>query len=202
MIHSRVSCIFLPVERSITVSPPQRIAQVIFSTSSWMLEPSAELPMFALILTRKLRPMIIGSDSGWLMLAGMMARPLATSSRTNSGVICRGRECSEILSWMLAREQLPVLAVQVFNMLIFTYGNKLHFRSNNAATGIMHLCHVRSCFATAWLALQVEAHFRQPGISQALSAISRSRAGKNFSIRALVYPIFTQWGEPRADIYF
>ena len=31
--------------------------------------------MLALIFTRKLRPMIIGSSSGWLMLAGMMARP-------------------------------------------------------------------------------------------------------------------------------
>ncbi len=41
--------------------------------------------MLALIFTRKLRPMIIGSSSGWLMLAGMMARPRATSSRTNSG---------------------------------------------------------------------------------------------------------------------
>ena len=42
--------------------------------------------MLALIFTRKLRPMIIGSDSGWLMFAGMIARPRATSSRTNSGV--------------------------------------------------------------------------------------------------------------------
>ena len=46
--------------------------------------------MLALILTRKLRPMIIGSSSGWLMLAGMMARPRATSERTNSGVISLG----------------------------------------------------------------------------------------------------------------
>jgi hypothetical protein len=91
MIHSRVSWMCLPVERSITVSPPQRMAQVIFSTSSPIEEPSAELPMLALIFTRKLRPMIIGSDSGWLMLLGMMARPRAISSRTNSGVIsfCR-----------------------------------------------------------------------------------------------------------------
>src|SRR5205807_478969 len=29
--------------------------------------------------------MIIGSDSGWLTLAGMMARPRATSLRTRSG---------------------------------------------------------------------------------------------------------------------
>ena len=31
--------------------------------------------MLALIFTRKLRPMIIGSVSGWLTLAGMIARP-------------------------------------------------------------------------------------------------------------------------------
>ena len=63
-IHSRVSWMCLPVERSITVSAPQRVAQVIFSTSSSMLEVTAELPMLALIFTRKLRPMIIGSVSG------------------------------------------------------------------------------------------------------------------------------------------
>ena len=91
-IHSRVSWMLLPVDRSITVSPPQRMDQVILSTSSLIEEPSAELPMLAVILTRKLRPMIIGSHSGWLMLAGMMARPRATSSRTNSGVISSGIE--------------------------------------------------------------------------------------------------------------
>ncbi len=55
---------FFPVERSITVSAPQRIDQIIFSTSSSMDEATAELPMFELILTRKFRPMIIGSLSG------------------------------------------------------------------------------------------------------------------------------------------
>ena len=43
--------------------------------------------MLALIFTWKPRPMIIGSSSGWLMLAGMMARPRAISSRTNSGAM-------------------------------------------------------------------------------------------------------------------
>ena len=75
-----------PVDRSITVSAPQRIAHTIFSTSSSMEEVTAELPILALILVRKFRPMIIGSHSGWLILAGMMARPRATSLRTNSGV--------------------------------------------------------------------------------------------------------------------
>src|SRR6202030_530878 len=78
---------FLPVERSITVSAPHLVAQRIFSTSSSIDDATALLPMFALIFTRKLRPMIIGSLSGWLMLAGMIALPRATSSRTNSGVI-------------------------------------------------------------------------------------------------------------------
>src|SRR5436309_5865647 len=87
MIHSRVAWIFLPVDRSITVSAPHLVAQRIFSTSSSIEDATALLPMLALIFTRKLRPMIIGSDSVWLMLAGMMARPRATSARTNSGVI-------------------------------------------------------------------------------------------------------------------
>src|ERR1700704_724539 len=89
-IHSRVAWMFLPVERSITVSAPHLVDHRIFSTSSSMLDATAELPMFALIFTRKLRPIIIGSLSGWLMLAGIMARPRATSSRTKSGVICAG----------------------------------------------------------------------------------------------------------------
>src|ERR1700752_3341182 len=95
MIHSRVLWMFLPVDRSITVSAPQRVAHVIFSTSSSIDDVTAELPILALILTRKLRPMIIGSDSGWLMLAGMIARPAATSSRTNAGVISFGMRCGK-----------------------------------------------------------------------------------------------------------
>ena len=63
-IHSRVSWMFLPVDRSITVSPPQRIDHTIFSTSSAIELVTAELPMLALTFTRKPRPMIIGSNSG------------------------------------------------------------------------------------------------------------------------------------------
>jgi len=52
-IHSRVSWMFLPVDRSISVSPPQRADHAIFSTSSAMEEATAELPMLVLIFTRK-----------------------------------------------------------------------------------------------------------------------------------------------------
>jgi hypothetical protein len=73
-----------PVDRSITVSAPQVTAQVSLSTSSAIELVTAELPMLALTFTRNRRPMTIGSDSGWLMFAGMIARPAATSERTRS----------------------------------------------------------------------------------------------------------------------
>ena len=90
IIHSRVSWMCAPVDKSIIVSAPQRSDHTIFSTSSVRLEVTAELPKLPLILTRKLRPIIIGSSSGWLILAGMIARPAAISWRTNSGVIWSG----------------------------------------------------------------------------------------------------------------
>ena len=72
------------------VSAPQRTPQTIFPTSSSIEDPSAELPIFPLILTKKFLPTIIGSVSGWLILLGIIARPLATSSLTNSGVMIFG----------------------------------------------------------------------------------------------------------------
>ena len=78
------------------VSPPQRVAHVIFSTSSSMEEETAELPMLALIFTRKRRPIIIGPLSGWLIFDGMMARPRATSSRTISGLMPSRRATNSI----------------------------------------------------------------------------------------------------------
>ena len=53
-----------------TVSEPHLMLQRIFSTSSSIEDSTAELPMFALIFTRKLRPMIIGSDSGMIDVCG------------------------------------------------------------------------------------------------------------------------------------
>ncbi len=83
-IHSRVVWMSGPVDRSMTVSAPHRVAQVSFWTSSSIEEDTAELPMLALTLTRNRDPMTIGSDSGWFTLAGRMARPAAISSRTSS----------------------------------------------------------------------------------------------------------------------
>src|SRR2546429_4542333 len=84
-IHSRVVWMSGPVDRSITVSDPQRVAQRSFSTSSSTEEVAAELAMLALTFTRKARPMVMGSDSGWFTLAGTIDLPAATSARTVSG---------------------------------------------------------------------------------------------------------------------
>ena len=84
MIAWRVSSIRLPVDRSITVSAPQRTARSSFSTSSSSEELVGELPMFALILTRARRPIAIGSSRSWCTLAGMIIRPRATSARIAS----------------------------------------------------------------------------------------------------------------------
>jgi len=70
-----------------TVSAPQSVDQRSFSTSSSIDELTALFPMLALIFTLKARPITIGSSSRWLMLAGMIARPRATSARTSSASI-------------------------------------------------------------------------------------------------------------------
>ena len=44
----------LPVERSMTVSAPHLVAHVIFSTSSSIVDATAELPMLALIFTKEI----------------------------------------------------------------------------------------------------------------------------------------------------
>ena len=82
---------------------PQRVAQIVFSTSSSMEDVTAEFPILALILTRKALPIIIGSDSGWLILAGMIARPSATSLRTKSASILSRRATNSISGVMSPR---------------------------------------------------------------------------------------------------
>ena len=87
--------------------------------------------MLALILTRKLRPIAMGSTSGWLMFSGITARPRATSERTNSGVTTFG---------MLAQKLLParrlsrsVLAAYFSIHSIFWFSR----RATNSISGVM-----------------------------------------------------------------
>src|SRR5690554_2682829 len=121
----------LPVDKSIRVSAPQRADHTIFSTSSAMLEVTAELPILAFTLVRKLRPIIIGSASGWLILDGITARPRAISLRTNSGVTILG---------MLAPKLCP--GCWLFTEAAIASGV-------NPLAGIIQLTDITTCFGSA-----------------------------------------------------
>ena len=98
------------------------------------------------------------------------------------------QECTKIMPWMLAHEEFPVLRLEMFAMLVFPYGYILHFRCDDATTGVVHLCHVRPRPATTGLTFKIEAHFREFWIDQTLPAISRTRTRENFCVSSLVYP--------------
>ena len=104
MMASRVASRSPPVERSITVSAPQRSAQSSFSTSSAVPLETGEAPMLALILVRLARPMAIGSraPAACTRLAGITMRPAATSSRTCSAVRWGSRSATRRISGVIA----------------------------------------------------------------------------------------------------
>ena len=103
-IASRVASRSPPVERSITVSAPQRSAQRSFSTSSSVPLDTGDAPMFALILVVLARPMHIGSrpQARCTLFAGITMRPAATSSRTISGVRWGSRWATRSISGVIA----------------------------------------------------------------------------------------------------
>jgi hypothetical protein len=77
--------------------------------------------------------MIIGSSSGWLMLAGMMARPRATSSRTNSGVMLIGQRGAEGLGPVLAQQLLVArVGAHLVEPLVLADRDELHLRRDDA----------------------------------------------------------------------
>src|SRR6266478_749689 len=135
MIHSRVAWMFLPVDRSITVSDPHLMLQRIFSTSSSIEDRTAELPMLALIFTRKLRPMIIGSDSGGLF------RKIADGPFVK-GALPGFRGRLRIHAGRDARAPTALhRAAQVF-----ADGDELHLGGDDALLCVMHLGHASTLF--------------------------------------------------------
>ena len=134
--------------------------------------------MLALIFTRKLRPMIIGSDSGWLMLAGMIARPRATSSRTNSGVMTSGIAAPKLWPGCCARARSPGSARQhLLALQVLADRDELHLRRDDAAARVVHLRDVGARLRAARLALQVEAQLGELRVGEALLAVA-PRSGR------------------------
>ena len=80
--------------------------------------------------------MIIGSSSGWLMLAGMMARPAATSLRTNSGVMKGGDFGAEIFA--IGAAVLGAFG-HGFAADVFAVGDVGHLGGDDAGAGVLEL---------------------------------------------------------------
>ncbi len=161
MIQPRMLWMFRPVDRSITVSAPQRVDHTSFSTSSATPDVTAELPILALIFTRKLRPMMTGSSSGWLMLAGMMARPRAISERTNSGVMNGGISAPKLSPSAIARLGLRQ---RLGAAEVFAVRDVDHFLGDDAGAGELVLRHQLARLAA------IDGQFRGTGRDQLVVA--------------------------------
>src|SRR5260221_546366 len=131
MIHSRMVWMFLPVERSITVSAPQRIAQTSLSTSSATDDVTIELPILALILTRKLRPMIIGRNF-LVKINANIGNSIVTSSvaeevdklvwaiRWGADTVMdlsTGKNIHTIREWIIRNAPVPIGTVPIYQAL-------------------------------------------------------------------------------------
>ena len=130
------------------------------------------------------------------MFAGMIARPRATSSRTNSGVISFGRLRAEVHARVLALQHLGKL----LGTLVFADGDELHLGRDDAAPRVVHLRDVGSGACPARAAMQVETQFGQLGIGKALDAETRAGPTEVFGVAALGDPGGAQRLEARADI--
>jgi hypothetical protein len=161
---------------------------------------AASCRCWQLILTRKLRPMIIGSDSGWLMLLGMMARPRAISSRTNSGRDHARNRGAETLAGMLLAQQV----FEAVELLVFADRHVFHFRGDDAGPCVVHLRHIPAGQRAARLARQVEAQAGQFGVqvgrSGPLASVFGRQAGQFLGVITLGDPGGAQLRQALADV--
>src|SRR5690606_34302048 len=194
MIHSRVSWMCLPVDRSMTLSAPQRIAQTSFSTSSAIPDDTAELPMLALTLVRKLRPMIIGSLSGWLMLQGMIARPRAAAARTNSGLMRIRAEAPEDGAGCCDSRPAPGQA------LVLADGDVLHLRRDDPPSRVVHLGDVGAGQGAARTRAVGEADGGELRVGLALAAVVGRGAVQLHRVAALGDPLHPQRCKPAVEV--
>jgi hypothetical protein len=194
---------FLPVERSITVSAPQRVAQVIFSTSSWIDELTAELPIFALIFQK------IAADDhrlGFRMVdVGRNDRAAARDFGANE--LRRdeiGDRRAEALTRMLARHQLGQRAQRLLAFQVLADRDEFHLGRDDSAPRVMHLRHVATeivaGLGAARLTLEVEAHARELGVGKTRPAIGGSEAVELGAVATLFDPARAQRRQAGADV--
>ena len=134
------------------------------------------------------------------MFAGMIARPRATSSRTNSGVIIGGNRRAERLAGMLARHRCGERGQHGLATQVLADRDELHLRRDDAAARVVHLRDGASRLRAARLAMEVEAQARQGGVAEAGAAVRRRRAVEGRGVGAFLDPAFAQGRQAAADV--
>ncbi len=131
------------------------------------------------------------------MLFGMIARPRATSSRTNSGVISFGSDAPNDLARMLL-EQMQ-LADRI-ELLVLADRDVFHLRRDHAAPRVVHLADVRAGFGDARLRNVREAHVVQRRRARVAARERRGEIGQRFAVAALRDPARAQRRQAGAEI--
>ena len=136
------------------------------------------------------------------MLAGMIARPRATSSRTNSGVIdCREspRRSSGPRCWRVHDRRQR--AQHLVALQVLADRDELHLGRDDAAARVVHLRDVRARLGAARLALQVEAQAGELRDRRAARGRSADVGPSSSSVspRSAIHAR-AQRGQARADV--
>ena len=104
-----------------------------------MSDVTAELPMFALILTFATFPTAIGTSepARWWTLAGMTRRPRATSLRTSSGESASRSATTRIASVMMPSRAARICVLLLVLMIIcrtpYAGTNRIRFNGSLSA---------------------------------------------------------------------
>ena len=166
--------------------------------------------MFALIFTRKLRPMIIGSISGWLMFAGMIARAARHLVADELGRDHSRNGRAERLARMLTRQQFRHLRAGRTGvrqardvglaLQVLADRDVFHLGRHDAGARVMHLGDVPAGLRAFRQPVQVEAQLRELRIGEPLLAVARRRTRQFLGVAALGDPRGAQRRQAGADV--
>ena len=102
------------------------------------------------------------------------------------------------MGWDIRAETLPCVLFQELGVFrpsekfvqlhAFAYGDKLHFRRNDALAGVVELGYIAACFGAARTGDLVEAQMGGFRIVCAFGAIFAGKLGQDFGIVAFIQP--------------
>ncbi|SKN65762.1 Uncharacterised protein [Mycobacteroides abscessus subsp. massiliense] len=102
------------------------------------------------------------------------------------------------MGWDIRVETLPCVLFQELSVFrpseklvqfhAFAYGDKLHFRRDDALAGVVELGYIAAGFGAAWAGNLVETQMRSFRIVCAFGAVFAGKLGQDFCIAAFVQP--------------